>query len=266
MDPLFIISCLILGAVAGFLGGLLGIGGGVIMVPVLLALFTQFGWNEALSIKMAIATSLSAIIFTSIAAIRAQIRRDAILWPLVKTWTPFILLGSFCSGTIANFLPSLMLKGFIGCFLLLAAIVMLVRWAPAPHRQLPGKVGAGITSFIAGLASALAGIGGGNIIVPTLTWFNVPMKNATATSSTLGLPISVFGAAGFITAGWGMPELPQYSLGFVYLPAVALIAVMTFVLAPVGVAVAHKISAANLKQVFGLLLLMVSGRMLYGMV
>jgi uncharacterized membrane protein YfcA len=266
MDALFIISCLSLGAVAGFLGGLLGIGGGVIMVPALLALFTYAGWDETLSIKMAIATSLCAIIFTSIAAIRAQMKRDAVLWPLVKMWTPFILLGSFCSGTIASYLPAVVLKGFIGCFLLLASIVMLVRWAPAPHRQLPGKVGTAITSFIAGLASALAGIGGGNIIVPTLTWFNVPMKNATATSSTLGLPISVFGAAGFVTAGWSVPQLPQYSLGYVYLPAVALIAVMTFVLAPVGVAVAHKISPASLKQVFGLLLLMVSGRMLFGLV
>ena len=266
MSLLFVISSLSLGAIAGFLGGLLGIGGGVIMVPALLALFSYSGWNEAISIKMAIATSLSAIIFTSIAAIRAQMKRNAVLWPLVKTWTPFILLGSFCSGTVASYLPSVALKGFIGCFLLLASIVMLVRWAPAPHRKLPGKMGTALASFVAGLASALAGIGGGNIIVPTLTWFNVPMKNATATSSTLGLPISVFGTAGFITAGWTVPQLPQYSLGFVYLPAVALIAIMTFIMAPVGVAVAHKISPVRLKQVFGLLLLMMSSRMLYKLI
>jgi uncharacterized membrane protein YfcA len=266
MDPLVIIACLALGCVAGFLGGMLGIGGGVIMVPALFAVFTLSGWTDDLAIKMAIATSLSAIIFTSIAAIRAQMKRETIVWPLVKIWTPFILLGSFCSGYIANLLPGVILKGFIGGFLLLAAIVMLFRWKPAPNRQLPGKLGTSITSFIAGLTSALAGIGGGNIIVPTLTWFNVPMKNATATSSTLGLPISVFGAGGFISAGWSIPHLPDYSLGYVYLPAMALIATMTFVFAPVGVSVAHRISAASLKQVFGILLLLVSSRMLYSLI
>ena len=265
MEIFMIIACLSLGAIAGFLGGMLGIGGGIIMVPALFSLFSYSGWESSLAIKMAVATSLSAIIFTSISAIRAQMKRNAILWPLVKTWAPFILLGSFLSGYIANYISATALRGFIGIFLLLAAIVMLLRWTPAPNHQLPGKVGTSITSFFAGLVSALVGIGGGNIIVPTLVWFNVPMKNATASSSTLGLPISIFGAAGFVSAGWHVNNLPDYSLGFVWLPAMALIAITTFLCAPLGVAVAHKISAQQLKQVFGILLLLVSARMIYGL-
>jgi len=266
MEPIIIVAYLGVGTVAGFLGGMLGIGGGVIMVPALFAIFSVSGWEDSLAIKMAIGTSLSAIIFTSIAAIRSQMKRGTINWSLVKIWTPFILLGSFCSGYIAYILPGEIIKGFIGGFLFLAAIVMLFRWKPAPGRQLPGYLGTSFTSFFAGMASALAGIGGGNIIVPTLTWFNVPVKNATATSSTLGLPISVFGTAGFVSAGFKMASLPEYSLGYVYLPAMALVATMTFICAPMGVAVAHKISATSLKQVFGVLLLMVSCRMLYNLI
>jgi uncharacterized membrane protein YfcA len=258
-------ACLLLGSIAGFLGGLMGIGGGVIIVPALFSLFAYSGWADNLTLKMAIATSLSAIIFTSIAAIRAQLKHKAILWSVVKTWTPAILFGSFCSGFIASSLPTFGLKVFIGCFLFTAAVIMLLRWTPAPHRQLPAKLGSSIIGLFAGMGSALAGIGGGNIIVPTLVWFNTPMKNATATSSALGLPIAFFGAAGFISAGWSTPNLPEYSLGYAYLPAVGLIAITTFVFAPLGVAMAHKISPAKLKQIFGLLLLLVSTRMLYNL-
>lgn len=262
----FVLASLLLGAVAGFLGGLLGVGGGIVIVPVLFHLFSYSQGAQslatALALKMAIATSLATIIFTSISAIKAQLPHQSIQWPIVKTWTPFILLGSFSTGFVAQYLSPEWLKTTIGCFLLLAGIVMLLRLQPKPNRTLPGLLGTSILSGFIGFISALAGIGGGNIIVPTLTWFNIPMKNTTATSSTLGLPIALFGSAGFVTSGYGMTELPSFSLGYVYLPALFSIAIMTFLFAPLGVSVAHKVPSARLKQIFGLLLLLVAIKML----
>lgn len=259
----FILAALSLGAVAGFLGGLLGIGGGIVIVPVLFSLFVSNGIETTLALKMAIATSLSTIIFTSMASIKAQLPYQAINWSIVKTWTPFILFGSFCTAFVAEYFSSQVLRTAIGCFLLFAAIVMLLRWKPKPHRTLPGPFGTMMISGWIGFTSALAGIGGGNIIVPTLTWFNVPMKNTTATSSTLGLPIALFGSAGFVVSGLDVTQLPEFSFGYVYLPALVLVATMTFLCAPLGVSVAHKVPSDRLKQGFGLLLLIVAVKMLF---
>ena len=259
----FIFVCIALGAAAGFLGGLLGIGGGIVIVPVLFSLFSASGIEATLALKMSLATSLATIIFTSLAAIRAQLKRQAIRWSIVKAWTPFILLGSFSTAFVTEYFSATLLRSFIGVFLLCAAIVMLIKWKPKPTRTLPGPIGTMITSFLAGFTSALAGIGGGNIIVPILTWFNVPMKNTAATSSTLGLPIALFGCAGFVVAGWSVGSLPTFHFGYVYLPAFALVATMTFLCAPLGVAAAHRLPSDKLKQFFGVLLLIVAVRMLW---
>lgn len=262
----FMLACLFLGAIAGFLAGLLGVGGGIVIVPVLFALLSNSGMDTALALKMTLATSLSTIIFTSMAAIKAQLPYKSIVWPIVKRWTPFILLGSFSTAFVAEYFSSEWLKTFIGCFLLFAGIVMLLRWKPSSHRaaqrNVPGPIGTILMSFGVGFISALAGIGGGNIIVPLLSWFNIPMKNTTATSSTLGLPIALFGSAGFVISGLDVAQLPEFSLGYVYLPALVLIASMTFLCAPLGVRVAHKVPSAQLKQGFGVLLLLVAVKML----
>jgi len=251
-----------LGAIAGLLGGALGIGGGVIIVPALVYLYATLGIAAPLDIRLAVGTSLATIVFTSTTAVYAQYRRDAIRWDIVRRWTPFVLVGSFASGYVAELLPGQVLRGFIGAFLLLAALIMLARWAPPPHRQLPGRSGTAATGLAAGLGAGLAGIGGGNIIVPLLVYFNVAIKNATATSSTLGLPIALFGALSFIGAGWRAPDLPAFSLGYVYLPAMAAIAATSTLTAPLGVRLAHFLPAGQLKQAFGLLLCLVALRML----
>ncbi|MEE4361387.1 MAG: sulfite exporter TauE/SafE family protein [Pseudomonadales bacterium] len=261
-DPVLLAVCALVGAIAGFLGGLLGIGGGVIIVPALLLLFDARGFPTDLAPTMAVATSLATIVFTSLSAARAQRRRGAVDWALVRRWTPGLLLGSLASGIVARALPGTSLKLFIGIFLATAAVVMLARWRPQPQRVHPARAGSALISTAAGLVSGLAGIGGGNVIVPTLAFFNIPIQRAAATSSTLGVPISVAGTLGFALAGLDAVGRPPGSIGFIYAPAALSIALVAFLLAPAGVALAHRLPAEWLRRIFGVLLLTVSARIL----
>jgi uncharacterized membrane protein YfcA len=263
---LFFSSCVAIGAVSGFLGGLLGIGGGVVIVPALIVLFDLadlFGPHNATAI--AVATSLACIVFTSISAASAQIRARMVDWDIVKGWAFFLVIGSFLSGSLAAQLPTLVFRGFIGLFLLFVAFVMLTSWKPSAHRTKPGPLLAGLLGTGGGLVSGIAGIGGGNVIVPTLIYFNTPVHRATATSSTLGVPIALAGALGYILSGWGQ-EPAEWMFGWVYLPAFAAIMVAAITFAPVGVKVAHSVAPLPLRRAFGILLIFVSGRMLYSAV
>lgn len=262
LDPVLLGACAAVGAVAGFLGGLLGIGGGVVIVPALLLLFEGQGMVPADAAPVAVATSLATIIATSVSAARAQIRRASVDWTIVRRWTPALILGGLASGPVAGRLPDAALPWFIGAFLFAVALVMLSAWTPAPHRRLPGGAAGFGLGGAAGLVSGLAGIGGGNVIVPTLVYFNVPMRLAAGTSSTLGFPIAVAGTLGFALAGLGRTDLPAGTVGYVHAPAALALAAASFVCAPLGVAFAHRIPAPRLKRIFGLLLLLVSGRVL----
>lgn len=264
LDPVLLAACALVGAVSGILGGLLGIGGGVVIVPALLLLFDVRGLELTRAAEVAVATSLAAIVFTSLSAARAQMRRGAVRWPLVRAWTPTLLLGSLASGPVAAMLPPGALPWFIGAFLLLVALIMLAQWKPDPHRELPGPAGTAGLGAGAGLVSGLAGIGGGNVIVPTLVFHNVPMQQASATSSTLGVPIALFGSIGYAIAGWDSEVGLGGMLGFVYVPAALAIAILAFACAPLGVALAHRMPANRLKRVFGALLLLVAARILWG--
>lgn len=275
MNHLFFFgSCLAIGALSGFLGGLLGIGGGVVIVPALIILFDSLGlFAVELSTPVAVATSLTCIIFTSLAAAYAQMRAKMVDWRLVKQWTVFVLAGSFLASSVAVLLPVATFRTLIGGFLLFVAVVMLTSWKPSPHRQFPGLgISAGLGT-LGGLISGLAGIGGGNVVVPTLVYFNVPLHRATATSSTLGVPIATAGALGYVVVGWGQvlsPTSPgagfllqDSMLGYVYLPAFLAIVAATIVTAPLGVRVAHRLDPRPLRRSFGVLLVFVSARMLY---
>ena len=254
---------MVIGAVSGFLGGLLGIGGGVVIVPALIILFDLaglFGPHDATAV--AVATSLSCIVFTSLSAAATQIRADMVDWIIVRRWAFFLVVGSFLSGSLAATLPTLLFRGFIGVFLLFVAFVMLTSWKPSPHRTAPGAFLSALLGLGGGLVSGIAGIGGGNVIVPTLIYFNTPVHRATATSSTLGVPIALAGALGYILSGLGR-EPAAWMLGWVYLPAFLVIMAAAMLFAPLGVRVAHRVAPRPLRRTFGALLILVSARMLY---
>ena len=260
-----IIACSALGIVAGILAGMLGIGGGVVIVPALILILSAQDFPSEFIVITAVATSLCTIIFTSISAARAQIKRKAVDWTIFKLWAPTVVLGSFLSGFIAARLPAVVLEIGIAVFLLIISLIMLSRWVPDQARTMPGKPGTTGLGLFSGVLSGLAGIGGGNVMVPLMVFFNVPMQRAVATSSTLGFPLAVVATLGYVISGWGR-EVAPWSLGYVYLPAVALIAVFTVLLAPAGVALSHRIPAPTLKRCFGGLLLLVAGRMLFNAV
>ncbi len=260
---MFFGSCAAIGAVSGFLGGLLGIGGGVVIVPALIVLFDLAGLFSAHdATAIAVATSLACIVFTSISAASAQIRAAMVDWDIVRGWAFYLVIGSFLSGSLAAQLPTFLFRGFIGAFLLFVAFVMLTSWKPSAHRNRPGGLQSALLGTGGGLVSGIAGIGGGNVIVPTLIYFNTPVHRATATSSTLGVPIALAGALGYVVSGWGQ-ESAGWMLGWVYLPAFVAIMAAAILFAPLGVKVAHRTAPLPLRRAFGVLLIFVSLRMLY---
>ncbi|MEW5771637.1 MAG: sulfite exporter TauE/SafE family protein [Pseudomonadota bacterium] len=258
-----IASFLSLGLVAGLLAGMLGIGGGVVVVPALIWIFQHQGLPGEVIPHLAIGTSLAAIVFTSLSAIRAQQKRRAIDWPVVRLLAPATLLGGFASGYLAGDVPAEVLKGLFAVFLLFVGTQFVLDWKPAAHWRLPGKTGLWGTGLGIGALSALLGIGGGNITVPFLHACNLELKRAIAISTALGLPIALFGAAGFVLSGWGHSALPPGSLGYISLPALASISASAILAAPLGVRLSHALPVKRLKRTFGALVLAISLRMLW---
>ncbi|MHB1676366.1 MAG: sulfite exporter TauE/SafE family protein [Sulfuriferula sp.] len=260
----FIMLYLGLGIAAGLLGGMLGVGGGIVVVPALLWIFRQQGIATDVLTQLAIGTSLATIVFTSLSAIRAQQQRGAIDWSVVRLLAPASVLGALAGGYGAGFIPAATLKTIFSVFLIIVAIQLLANWRPAPHWALPGAKGLWGVGVGMGALSAMMGIGGGTIAVPFLHACNIDMKRAIAIASTLGFPIAVFGASGFILSGWHHAELPAWSLGYVDLPVLLAVGATSMVVAPLGVRLAHHLPVARLKRVFGIMLLGVALRMLVG--
>jgi uncharacterized membrane protein YfcA len=264
LDHFFFIGyCAVIGILAGFLGGMLGIGGGVVIVPALVFLLDQQGILDPSAVTpVAVATSLACVVLTSLSAALAQMRAGMVDWPIVRQWTLPLIVGSFLAGWIATALPLVAFRGFIGAFLLFVAFVMLTSWRPAPHRQLPGPAGSALIGGVGGLIAGIAGIGGGNVIVPTLVYFNTPLHRATATSSTLGVPVALAGCLGYLSVGLGT-DLGPGLVGYVYVPGFAAIVAAAVLAAPVGVRAAQRIEPLPLRRIFGALLVLMAGRMLY---
>jgi uncharacterized membrane protein YfcA len=263
LEQVFFICLYIgLGLASGFIGGLLGIGGGVVIVPALVISYDfSARFPPETSLVMAVATSLACIIFTSASAGYAQYKAGKVRWDLFNKLLLFLLLGSFLAGWLAPLLPPQLFRAFIGLFLGLVALIMLSSWQPNGKRQFPGRVGAAGIGVGGGLTAGLAGIAGGNVIVPTLVFFNTPIHNATATSSALGVPIAIMGTLGYLASS-GF-SLAQGSFGYIDLYAFLPIVAGALVAAPQGVKFAHRVPAKQLKRLFGVLLIVVSARMMY---
>ena len=248
------LSYIALGTCAGFLAGLLGVGGGLVIVPVLATLFVATAVNGELLMHLAVGTSLATIMFTSLSSVWAHHRKGAVQWRTVGRLTPGIVLGAWIGAAIADMLPTATLRILFGLFELYVAIQLSLNIKPKPQRNLPGSGGMlGVGSAI-GSVSAIVGIGGGTMTVPFLVWCNVAMREAVATSAACGMPIAVAGTIGFIVAGWGNPALPSMSIGYVYLPALLSIAGASILSAPLGARLAHRLPADKLKKIFAVVL------------
>ncbi len=263
IDPVLIIELLALGCGTGFLAGLLGIGGGMLMVPFITAIVSGRGVAPALAVKMAIATSMATILFTSLSSVRAHHRRGAVRWDLVTTLAPGIMVMSLFTGAVL--FPLVRGTALALCFAVFvgySATQMLLDKKPRPSRQLPGTTGRLAAGGAIGMLSGLVGAGGGFISVPFMTWCNVPIHNAIATSAALGFPIALASTAGNLIGGWSIAPMPA-SFGYLYLPALVLISATSVLMAPLGARVAHALDMRQLKRVFALLLYLLAGYMLH---
>ncbi|MGX5217593.1 MULTISPECIES: sulfite exporter TauE/SafE family protein [Pseudomonas] len=245
---------LVLGAAAGVMAGLFGVGGGLIIVPVLVASFAAHGFAPEVLTHLAVGTSLATIIFTSINSVLEHHRLGAVRWPLFIWMAVGILLGAALGALTASKIQGPLLQKIIGVFAISVALQMILGLKPKASRGVPGKPGLTVAGVVIGWASAIFGIGGGSLSVPFLMWRSVPMQQAVATSSACGLPIALAGAISFMWIGWNEAQLPQWSAGFVYLPALAGIAVSSMFFARVGARLAHRLSPVVLKRLFALLL------------
>jgi len=251
-----------MGAVAGVLAGLLGIGGGIVIVPVLALVLTGQGVSIDVVMQVAIGTSLATIVTTALSSIRAHQKHKAIDWQVFRYITPGVMVGAVIGAFIADAIPGATLRIVFACFMLFVAAQMALDRTPSPHRQLPGRTGMLLAGTAIGTVASMMGIGGGSMSVPFLTWCNMQVRRAVATSAAIGLPIAVAGAASFIVTGWGRTDLPPWSFGYVNLPAYAGIVVASTLFAPLGAALAHRLSPTVLKRFFAVFLFVLAVRML----
>ena len=255
INPAFIAELLALGTVIGFLAGLLGIGGGMMMVPVMSWLLTQRGVAPGLAVKMAIATSMATILFTSLSSVRAHHRLGAVRWPIVGHMAPGIVVGGLVAGAGAF----AVLKGqglalIFALFIGYSSLQMLRGKQPKPSRAMPGPAGQAAVGGAIGFVSALLGAGGAFLSVPFMTWCNVPPRHAVGTSAALGFPIALAATAGYVISGWGLPPALPGAFGYLYLPALAIVAAASMLLAPWGARTAQRINVLVLRRLFALLL------------
>ena len=248
---------LLLDTAASVLAGLFGVGGGLIIVPVLVFSFSNQGFAPEILTHLAVGTSLATIVFTSINSIREHHRRGAVQWDLFRWLTPGILAGAAVGGVTAALINGPVLQKIIGIFTICIAIQLALNLTPKaarPQPQRPELIAAG---GVIGWASAIFGIGGGSLTVPFLVWRSVAIQKAVATSAACGLPIALAGAVVFMFTGWQDSHLPEWSLGFIYLPALLGIALTSVFFSRFGAKLAHKLSPLLLKRLFALLLTIV---------
>ncbi|MEW6097667.1 MAG: sulfite exporter TauE/SafE family protein [Pseudomonadota bacterium] len=264
MEFQLIAELLLLGSCTGFLAGLLGIGGGMLLVPFMTFILSHRGVPDGLAVKMAIATSMATILFTSLSSVRAHHKRGAVRWDIVRGLAPGIVIGGLLAGAgVFAVLKGQWLALVFAAFVGFSATQMLLDKKPAPARQMPGMAGQWVAGGGIGFVSGLVGAGGGFVSVPFMTWCNVAMHNAVATSAALGFPIALANTVGYVVGGWSVPAPLPGALGYLYLPALAVIASASVLTAPFGARVAHAMNVRQLKRVFALLLYGLAAYMLY---
>jgi len=263
MDVSLIVAFVALGCVIGFLAGLLGIGGTMVMVPFLTIIFTHENFPREHMVHIAVATAMATIVFTSLSNMHAHNRHGAVLWPVVRGFVPGILLGSLVGPLIVSGMSALLLASIFAIFAAFSGIQMIWGKVPKATRELPGTLGLIGAGAGIGILSGMVGAGGAFVTVPYLERCNVKIHNAVATSAALGLPIAAAGTVGFILTGIRQSGLPPHSLGYVYLPALMCIAASSMLFAPVGAKLAHRWPVRTLKNAFGCMLFGVAAFMIW---
>lgn len=253
---------LIVGLVAGFLAGLLGIGGGLVLVPALVVLFSVQGFPGPLIMPLALGTSLATIVFTSVASMRAHHAKGSVDWRTLRRMTPGIVGGALASTAFVAYLSPAALKVIFAVYAGLAATQFICDLKPPSSRQLPGSGGLAAAGAAVGSISVIAGVGGAVTSIPFLVWCNVPVRVAIGTASAIGLPVAVAGSLGYIGHGLGVAELPPFAIGYVHLPSLAAIVVATVLTAPLGARASHRVPVPLLKKVLAVVLYAVTLRSL----
>ena len=259
---LWIGGYLAVGAAAGFFAGMLGIGGGALIVPLLVWLFAAQGLPGEHLLHLAVGTTMATILFTSVSSMRAHARRGAVRWDVVKRITPGILAGGLVGSAIASTLPRFAFAVIFVATVYTAALNLFLERKPNPSRTLPGTAGLFAAGAAISGASAFAAVGGAFLTVPFMVWCNVPMISAIGTAAAIGFPVAAAGTIGFVATGLGKAGLPPWSLGYVYLPALAGVTVASMSLAPVGAMVAHRLPTKVLRRIFAVLMFTLATRML----
>ena len=248
---------------AGIVAGLLGVGGGIVIVPVLFWVFTFTSFPEELAMHMAVATSLATIITTSLASMRAHHQRGAVDFELLRRWAPALAIGALVGGLAARFFDAAVLTGVFGIVGLAVAVNLATPRNLVIGEQLPGKPMQGVLALVIGFVSSLMGIGGGTLGVPTLAAFSYPIHRAVGTASAFGIVIAIPAVLGFVISGWDAPGRPPLSLGYVSLAATAIILPFTTFFAPYGARLAHALEPIWVKRAFSVFLGITALKMLH---
>ncbi len=264
LDLSLIAQLLALGAAGGLIAGLLGVGGGMVLVPFLTAMLGARGVPLDVAVKMGVATGMATIVFTSVSSQRAHHLRGAVRWDFVRSIAPGILIGALLASLgVFSLLKGQWLALIFAVFVAFSATQMLLGRQPKASRTMPGTAGRVAAGTGIGFLSGLGGAGGGFISGPFMTGCNVPMHIAVGTSAALGLPIALFNSIGYAISGWGLAGRPEYSLGYIWLPALATLVSCSVLTAPIGARLAHALDVRPLKRIFALLLYALAAYMLF---
>jgi uncharacterized membrane protein YfcA len=249
------------GALVGVLAGMLGIGGGMTLVPILSALFAAQQFAPGHSVHLALGTAMASAVFTSSASVREHHRHGAVDWPVVRRFVPGMLAGALLSTLASGWIPQRVLALAFAVIVFGGATQILLGAKPAAARRLPGTAGLAAVGVAIGMVCGLVSAGGAFLTVPFMLWCGVPMHRAIGTGAAIGIPVAAMGTLGFVASGWPVAALPAWSLGFVYLPALAALVLASSLTAPVGARLAHRLPVLTLKRIFALLLYVLAVKM-----
>lgn len=263
MDTSLVVALLVLGMIVGFLAGLLGIGGGMTMVPLLTLVFARQGFPPEHVVHMAIATATVTILFTSTSSVREHQRHHAILWHVVAGFAPGLIAGSLVGPLIVGKMSTAVLSAFFGIFVAAAATNIWLDRQPKPTHRLPGRAGLIAVGAAIAVVASMVGAGGAFLTVPFMAACNVPMRNCVATSAATGLPVAATATVGFIIAGLSQAGLPPHTIGYIHVPALLAIVASSVISAPFGARAAHRWPVKRLKRAFAFVLYALACYMLW---